>query len=288
VNLLTTTDRLTTAYLLVTLAVISFRSERIPNAPWLFLLNAGLLLLVWVLAIWRPRGGGPSVMAEWYPLLYFVFFFEQIGWLVHAFVNGWYDPLLIRADRAMFGVDLTVWIEQFASYWLTEVMQLAYTSYFPLTIGVAAFLWFRRGLAHFRFLMLASCLAYYACYAIFILFPIESPSHTMRHLQQVELEGGPFTAIIEWIERHGRVHGGAFPSAHVAGTVVTWLTAWRAAPLLGMWLTPLIVLLMASTVYGRYHYGVDVLAGAFVGALGFTAARALTGRRGVGRAGPPA
>jgi membrane-associated phospholipid phosphatase len=51
-----------------------------------------------------------------------------------------------------------------------------------------------------------------------------------------------------------------------------------------MWLTPIVGLLMASTVYGRYHYGIDVMAGAFVGAIGLTAARALAGRCGVGRA----
>jgi membrane-associated phospholipid phosphatase len=270
------TDRLATGYLAFTLAVILLRAGRIPHAPWLFALNASLLLLVRLLAARRSRGGALGVLAEWYPLLFFAIFFEEIGSLVHAFTDGWYDEWLIAADRALFGVDVTVWIEQFVSYWLTEAMQLAYSSYFLLTVGVALYLWFGPGREAFRLLMLASSLAYYACYVIFMLFPIESPYHTMRPLQQVELEGGLVTAVIEWIERYGRVHGGAFPSAHVAGSVVAWLTAWRFAPRIGLWLSPLVVLLMISTVYGRYHYGVDVLAGAIVGVLGFGVAARLS------------
>jgi membrane-associated phospholipid phosphatase len=271
---LTLIDRLTIAYLVFTLGVVLIRHERIPHGSRLFAINVGLVVVVWLLAgrRSRERSGLADALSEWYPLAFFVMFFEQIGSLVHAFVDGWYDAWLIEADRALFGVDLTVWIEQFASYWLTEVMQLAYTSYFPLTAGVAAWLWTRRGRDAFRLLMLASCVTYYTCYLVFILFPIESPYHSLRHLQQVELHGGVFTAIIERIERYGRVHGGAFPSAHVAGSVVTWLVAGRVAPVLGLCLTPLVALLMVATVYGRYHYGVDVIAGSVVGSLGYLAA----------------
>jgi hypothetical protein len=213
VSRLTLVDRLTVAYLAVTLAVVAVRSERIPAAPGLVGPHPTHRLRVWLLARARAHGGVAGVLADWYPLLLFVLFFEQMGMLVHAFVDGWYDHLLIAIDRALLGVDATVWIERHANYWLTEVMQFAYTSYFPLTAGVATYLWFRHGRAAFAQLMLASCIAYYTCYVIFIVFPIESPFHTLRHLQQVELHGGFFTRVIEWIERYGRVHGGAFPSA---------------------------------------------------------------------------
>lgn len=272
VGRLTIVDRLTAIYLTFTLLVIVARGERIPQASALFALNAGLILVVLGLAGMRARGSGFAVLRDWYPLAFFVIFFEQIEALVHAFADGWYDHLLIAADRALFGVDPTVWIEQFASYWLTEAMQFAYISYFPLTAGVAAYLWFRHGRPAFRLLMIASALTYYACYVIFIVFPIESPYHALRHLQQVELRGGLFTTLIDWVERYGRVHGGAFPSAHVAGSVVALLTTWRFAPTVGAWLTPLIALLMAATVYGRYHYAVDVLAGVAVAGLGYTVA----------------
>src|SRR5262249_281909 len=184
-------------------------------------------------------------------------------------------------------------IEQFSNYWLNEYMQLVYTSYFLLTIGLGAYLWFRdrgfrkrgfrdrgfrkRGFRKRGFrdrredfdeFIASTCAAYYLCYVIFVLFPIESPYHTLRHLQQAELAGGPFTALINLIEKHGRVHGGAFPSAHVAGSMVALISARRFARPAGYWLTPLVLSICVATVYGRYHYVMDVFAGALMAVIG--------------------
>jgi len=122
--------------------------------------------------------------------------------------------------------------------------------------------------------------AYYLCYVIFVLFPIESPHHTLRHLQQVDLVGGPFTAFINLLEKHGRVHGGAFPSTHVAGSVVVLISAYRFARRIGYWLTPLVLGICVATVYGRYHYAVDVFAGVLAAAIGCWAGARLCGARG--------
>jgi hypothetical protein len=55
----------------------------------------------------------------------FIVLFEEIHLLVHAVVYGWFDPILVAADRALFGADPT-WIERYARYWVTETMQLAF------------------------------------------------------------------------------------------------------------------------------------------------------------------
>src|SRR5262245_20709466 len=147
-------------------------------------------------------------------------------------------------------------------------MQLAYTSYFLLTIGLGAYLWISGMREDFAVFIASTCAAYYLCYVIFVLFPIESPHHTLRHLQRGELSGGPFTAFINLIEKRGRVHGGAFPSAHVAGSVVALISAWRFARRAGYWLTPLVLSVCVATVYGRYHYVMDVFAGILTVAIG--------------------
>jgi membrane-associated phospholipid phosphatase len=41
--------------------------------------------------------------------------------------------------------------------------------------------------------------------------------------------------------------------------------AWRYAPRLAAWLTPLVVLLCFGAVYDGYHYASDVIAGVVVG-----------------------
>ncbi len=262
-------DSLTLVYLIFTTALIAVCRQNVKHWEALLPIHFGLIAMIIGLAYARDRKAPVlSFIGHWYPTLFFLFFFEEIGLTVHAIFPGWFDELLIEADYALFGAHPTVWVEQFSSYWLNEYMQLVYTSYFLLTIGFGAYLWTRGRREDFAVFIASTCASYYLCYVIFVLFPIESPYHTLRHLQQVELTGGPFTAFINLIEKHGRVHGGAFPSSHVAGSMAVLFSAYRFAPKVGYWLTPLVVSICVATVYGRYHYAMDVFAGIFIAAIG--------------------
>lgn len=262
-------DRLTLAYLVFSTTLILVCRQNIPRWNLLLPVHFGLIAMVFGLTFARMREVPLlRLVSYWYPPLLFLFFFEEIGLTVHAIFPGWFDKYLIEADRLLFGVHPTVWIEQFSSYWLNEYMQLVYTSYFLLTIGFGGYLWAQKRFDDFAVFIGSTCVAYYLSYVIFVLFPIESPYHTLHHLQQVELTGGPFTAFINLIEKHGRVHGGAFPSTHVAGSMVVLFSAYRFAKPIGYALTPLVLSICVATVFGRYHYAVDVFAGIFVAGLG--------------------
>src|SRR5262245_17199678 len=210
-------DRLTLAYLIFSTTLIIVCRRNIPRWATLLPIHLGLIVMISGLAYARERSVPVlSPLSHWYPTLIFLFFFEEIGLTVHAIFPGWFDEYLIKADYAVFGVHPTVWLEGLSNYWLNEYMQLAYTSYFLLTIGLGACLWFGMRVIHgrredFAVFIASTCAAYYLCYVIFVLFPIESPHHTLRHLQGIDLSGGPFTSFINLIEKHGRVHGGAFP-----------------------------------------------------------------------------
>jgi membrane-associated phospholipid phosphatase len=279
--LLNVADRLTMAYLIFSTTLIAVCHHTIKHWELLLPAHLGLMVVIAGLAYARSRGIRIlSFISHWYPPLLFLFFFEEIGLTVHAIFPGWFDEYLIKADFALFGVHPTVWLEQFSSYWLNEYMQLVYTSYFLLTIGFGAYLWIRGKRNEFAVFIASTCVAYYLSYVIFVLFPIESPYHTLRHLQQVELTGGPFTAFINLIEKHGRVHGGAFPSTHVAGAVAVLFSAYQFARPIGYWLTALVFSICVSTVYGRYHYVVDVFAGILMAAIGCWVAPRLIRRAG--------
>jgi membrane-associated phospholipid phosphatase len=269
-------DRLTMAYLIFSTILIAICRDSIRHWEYLLPAHLGLMGIIVGLAHLRLRGYRiPGFISHWYPPFLFLFFFEEIEWTVHAIFPGWFDEYLIRADFALFGVHPTVWLEQYSSYWLNEYMQLVYTSYYLLTIGFGAYLWMRKKRHEFAVFIASTCVAYYLCYVIFVFFPIESPYHTLRHLQQVELTGGPFTAFINLIEKHGRVHGGAFPSTHVAGATVVLISALQFARPVGYWLSALVFSICVSTVYGRYHYVVDVFAGMLMAVIGCWAGRNL-------------
>jgi len=277
--LLNVADRLTVAYLIFSTALIAVCRHRIKHWEDLLPAHFGLMIIIASLAYARSRGVRIlGLISHWYPPFLFLFFFEEVALTVHAIFSGWFDEYLIAADLALFGVHPTVWIEQFSSYWLNEYMQLVYTSYFLLTVGFGAYLWLRGRREEFAVFMASTCTAYYLSYLVFVLFPCESPYHTLRNLQHVDLTGGPFTGFINLIEKHGRVHGGAFPSTHVAGAMTVLFSAYRFARPLGYWLTALVFSICVSTVYGRYHYVVDVFAGILMAALGCWIGNHLTKR----------
>src|SRR6185503_2069928 len=79
-------------------------------------------------------------------------------------------------------------------------------------------------------------------------------------------EVGP-ARFAAWLLDRGDSWGAAFPSSHVAASVVATgmaLRYWRA---LGLVLLPFTAGLILAVVYGQFHYAVDALAGLIVAAL---------------------
>jgi membrane-associated phospholipid phosphatase len=188
---------------------------------------------------------------------------------VHLVHPGWFDAVLIRFDYALFGVHPTVWFEQFATPSLNDAMQFAYMTYYFYTVVLGAALRARGELASFWRLMTASAAAYYIGYVVSTLFPVEGPYHTLAALHRVELSGGPVTSLMNFIESWGRVHGAAFPSAHVSGSFVAIGAAWKFRRNLFWIFLPFFLAMLVATVYGRYHYAADVFAGLITGWIGW-------------------
>ena len=206
---------------------------------------------------------------HWYPHLFFLFCFEELGKLVHLITPGWQDAKLIAADYWLTGVQPSVWLEQFATPARNDFMQFAYLTYFTYLLVLAGVLYYRRDWRGYWSVMTYSAAAYAIGYCIAIFFPIECPWFSMAGAWHGSLEGGPFTATINFIEHFGRVRGAAFPSEHVAGSVAALWGAWRHRRWLFWVMAPLVFCMCVSTVWGRYHYVVDVFAGMITGTLGY-------------------
>jgi membrane-associated phospholipid phosphatase len=215
---------------------------------------------------------------HWYPLPLYIFFFEELQGLVHIIFPGWFDHWLIQFDFNLTGVHPSVWLAQFATSALNDAMQFAYMTYFLFLVILPAILYFEKDFTAFWTVMTATAVAHYSVYVIAVLFPIESPYFSLASLHSAPLAGGLFTATIELIEHYGRVHGAAFPSAHVAGSMVAILAARRYKPWLYWICLPFFLAMCVATVYGRYHYVADVIAGIAVAAIAWAAAERSVGR----------
>jgi membrane-associated phospholipid phosphatase len=272
----------TIGYLSWILALLCVCRRNIPHAGRYFAVHCttavGIAWLAWMATLSRNRA--LQLARHWYPLALYIFFFEELRGLVHAIFPGWFDRWLILFDYNFSGVHPAAWLSRFANPGSNDFMQFSYMTYFLYLVILPGILYVQGKRAAFWTVMVATAIAHYSVYVIAVLLPVESPYFALASLHFVPLEGGALTKTIDFIERFGRVHGGAFPSAHVAGSMVALLAARRYKPWLFWICLPFFCSMCVATVYGRYHYIADVLAGIVVGAIGWVAGRWMMEREG--------
>ena len=217
---------------------------------------------------------------HWYSLPLYIFLFEELNALVHAIFPFWLDRYFIAFDHALTGVNPSVWLAQFASPALNDFMQFSYMTYFLYLVILPALLYAAKERGAFWGVMISTAIAHYTVYFISVLMPVESPHFSLASIETVRLSGGFCTHLINWLESYALVRGAAFPSAHVAGSTVAILASWRYHRWLFWICLPFFLCMCVATVYGRYHYVADVLAGLATGVWGFQAGQWLMKRRG--------
>lgn len=171
------------------------------------------------------------------------------------------DPALISIDEALFGGHASVWMERFVSPSLTDLMSLCYFLHLiipPLIVVVAAL---HAPRALFIEVIEGFVLMSAIGVTLYVAFPAIGPLHTLSHLYSRDLAGGLLTDANRAVIDATRVPRDAFPSLHVAISALLLVYAWRVSRPLGILAAPFIVGNWVSTVYLRYHYLIDVVAG---------------------------
>lgn len=202
--------------------------------------------------------------------------YQQSQLLVPALHPRDYDQLLIELDRILFGTDPTHWLARFANPWLTEYLQLCYVSFYLLPIAVAlGFFFQRRLLTMLRFGRMI-VFGFYISYLAYFALPAIGPRFTLHDFSQLdrELPGIVLTPYLRALVNEGGgiepgepfpervVHRDCFPSGHTMMTLLTIILAWRCRSTLRVPVTIIGLSLIVATVYLRYHYVVDLIAGA--------------------------
>jgi membrane-associated phospholipid phosphatase len=179
------------------------------------------------------------------------------------------DAALIAIDQWLFGVDLSVWLGRFATPALTEIMVFCYVSFFFASGLLATILYWKGERRHFRDYLVSLCCVTALGYAGYLAVPAVGPYVYQSALFPNSLPGSE--AIQRFIQTLDDVHGLArdcFPSLHTAATICVLIFAWRYSRRFFVAYLPIALGLFVSTLYLRYHYGVDVIAGFATAALG--------------------
>lgn len=192
----------------------------------------------------------------------FLFYIYNISLrLQHIFVAHWNDQAVIDLEQALFGVQPTIWIQRFITPWLTEWMSFCYVFYVLIYPILSAIIFYKRGEREMEDYLFYLGLAIVLGTIGFMFFPVAGPMRKISQLYDIPLRGYFFTAVGEFIRNRIHVPGGAFPSIHCAAASIMWWMAYRYSRVTFYVLTPVILSLYISTVYGRFHYLIDVLAG---------------------------
>ena len=223
---------------------------------WLMVLGAiGVFALVS-----RSQNRLVMMLRDWLPLAATIVAFKQMNWFGratdHHLENAWvqWDRWLLPHVSSMF---------EASGAFLPGFFELCYVLVYavaPVSIALLMIQGKRENLNRFWLAYLAGTLSVYALFPFFpsqpprILFPTENLPHVITALRRFNL----------FILGRYSIHASVFPSAHVSSAFsAAWglLYTIPKRPIFGWTMAFYGVCVSIATVYGRYHYAADALAG---------------------------
>ncbi|HUI58279.1 MAG TPA: phosphatase PAP2 family protein [Bryobacteraceae bacterium] len=254
-------DKLILAYFFASgLLVLGFWKQ-LPQAPGLLAWHI-LGSAVIVLEVKRPNLT-TWLFRNWYPVPFVGYFYKEMALLIPAVRHSDSDRWLADLDFRIWHANPCVWLERIQTPALTEFEQLAYTLFLPAVILVAVLLWRKGRFTEFQYYAFLIAAGYLVSYIGYIFVPARGPRFLLRGLQHIPLQGlWLFRGMQDTLDKLESYHYDCFPSGH---TELTLLALWGSRMVSKRWFkvylayTPFLIF---ATVYLRYHYTVDLAAGA--------------------------
>ena len=222
-----------------------------------------------LVAILRARHPNPSknlqIFFDYYVIACIVVIFDGLGPLIRAVNPVDRDADLIAFDRWLTGTDPTVALARFATPLLTDVLTVFYALYYfhPIVLGTLVIRDDRarppadREFDRYAFVMV---FVFFVSYAGYFLVPAVGPRFTVHHAGPLP-RGAVARAIDETLNTLESNKRDCFPSGHTMVVTAVLLEAARRSRKTFWLFLPFAAGLVVATVFCRYHYVADVLAG---------------------------
>lgn len=224
-------------------------------------------LLSLALIAWCQRQPTPlrwRLRLLWYPSVMGLSFYALPG-AIKVLGRPDADAWLSAADQGLLGRPAAEVLQAIASPGLTDLLTLCYLFFFVVLVFGPGY-YCLRDLASFRACIVGLFVLYAVGFAGYVALPAGGPFRTLTQLPAL-----PMGAVAQFM--HPLIVSGSngvdvFPSIHFAASLyLLSFDWWHYRRRFWLWLAP-IVLLWVSTVYLRYHYLVDLIAGLPVAGLG--------------------
>jgi membrane-associated phospholipid phosphatase len=240
-----------------------------PNRPHLRYQPLATLLCVFLLLLccaWFDRSIWAYTFTrirDWLPIILTLVAFREMEFFLPPHYNYGYELSWIQWDRLL--------LEQWRLRSVIESLNFVVPLYLELcyffVYGVASFsiavLWLRNrrcGITLFLTVYLAGTLC---AYALFPYFPSLPPRYAFPDVAPPTFTTWPRQLNL-FVLNSAAIHTGVFPSAHVSSVFSAAFAMFLAYPQqkrFGWGLLVYAISVAVATIYGRYHYAVDVLGG---------------------------
>jgi membrane-associated phospholipid phosphatase len=253
-------------------------SYAIPQWYLLIVANIIVSFLIIMLAYYNTKNPNPILSAGhfWYVAPIIVLTYKELYFMIHPIHGRDYDGLFILIDRWLFGVDPTVWLAQFAHPLLTEVLQIAYASFYFLLIIIGYELYRKKERVAYLYYAFLVVYGFYLSYVGYFFFPAVGPRFTLHNFDTIndELPGLLLTNFLRDFVNLGEsilpgvpnpvehAQRDVFPSGHTMIMLVMMHVAVQYRMKVKWFILVMGTLLIIGTMYLRYHYVIDVVAGA--------------------------
>jgi membrane-associated phospholipid phosphatase len=232
--------------------------------------NGLILGVLWLVSRRADERRWLAALRPWLPVFFILVAYRESGLLLKPDPTHHLDIIFIRLDDMILKNHSVLWVLEHGAPWIQYYLELSYLLCYPVVpLGLISLYLVREREAiareHFWTSVLLASLS---CYFLFPFFPLVPPRELFNDVP------GPRVALAlrglnHWLLGHYSVGASLFPSAHVAATTAAALAVRHYLPQLGWFFVVVAVSIALATVYGRYHYALDALAGALVGVSAF-------------------
>ena len=241
-------------------------------ARWYIYLSIHIAAVLGILSLHFVPAPLPPLLQfvrDWYALGTILIFYWGVKPLTQMVFQGTFDDWIVRWENRLFNRQPSTYLSaRFPSVALSEYLHLCYLSYYFIPVSLPAMLYFRgKGEAFFETLF-AELFTFNICLIWYIFMPVAGPRYFEEKIKE-PLSNAPLCKLTHTILSRASTKGTAFPSSHSAVAIVVLLCAARYDLVSFVILFPFCTGLVVGTVYGRFHYALDAVAGVLLGVLTF-------------------
>lgn len=277
------TDKLLLAFWCLLSLISVFFHSRIRDWPFIIMANfaAGLLVCGLASIALSSRSRILRCMHDWAAFALVIFTYKEVYFMIGPIHQGKdYDELLMAIDRLLFRINASEWLGGLANPCVTEVLQIAYSLFYVFFVAIGLELYLRQDRSQFHYFRFTVVYGFFISYFGYFFLPAVGPRFAVHDFSKIDIElpGLFLTPALRWfVNIFESIPSGVsnavalanaqrdvFPSGHTMMTIVAVVLAFEYKLKTRYYVLCAGMLLILATVYLRYHYLIDLVAGAFL------------------------